>query len=103
MDCRQYKNAINEVPQILFSFKLDGICWGLLREKLRLVFLGRGSPSAFIWIAGAEGSPFKKTRLFGLEYTHRTVNNIYFCELGWEQSYSSIDCEVWTVTPAKDS
>jgi len=39
--------------------------WGPLREKLVLIFLGRGSPSAFNRIASAEDSPFKKTRLFG--------------------------------------
>jgi len=39
---------------------------GVLWEKnLLVIFLGRGSPSAFNRIARAEDSPFQKTRLFG--------------------------------------
>jgi len=89
--------------EFLFCFRPSSKCRDPLKEKLTCIFLGRGFPSAFNWIASAEDSPFKKTRLFGLENTHHVVDNIYFCELGCEQSYSSIDSELWAVTPAINS
>jgi len=45
----------------------------------------------------------KNPRLFGLGNTHCIVDNIYFCMLGCEQYYSSINSELWAITPAIDS
>jgi len=65
----------------LFCFRLDSTCWGPLRDKLVLIFLGRGSPFAFNRIASAEDSiTFPKKQTFW-KILHHMVVKIYFCEL----------------------
>lgn len=70
---------------------------GPSERKIKEFLLEEVPPSAFNWIASAEDWPFQKARLFQLG------NNIYFCEVGCGQSYSSIGSELSAVTSAIDS
>jgi len=86
----------------LFRFRPDGTCWGPLREILKIIYSWKRFPLCFQLDSKCWGRTFPKNQTFW-KILHDMVGNIYFCELGCEQSYSSIDSELWAVTPAMDS